>query len=76
MDPVGVVIALLCMGKLRMIKNKFNEVLEKAKIKRDELMSRTAVRNAEDLKKETDDAKARDQNRISRTSSNGTKHWN
>jgi hypothetical protein len=64
-------IALLWVGKLRLKfvedvsavnreKNKFEEVLQKAKIKRADLVDRTADRKAKELKKETEELAARD----------------
>ncbi len=40
-------------------KSKFEEVLEKAKAKRDELTNKTVVRKAQDLKKEAEEAETR-----------------
>ncbi len=57
-------------------KNKFEEVLEKAKIKRGELADRTADRKAKEVKKEAEEAAARDLNGTPRPSSKATQHWN
>ncbi len=80
-------IALLCVAKLKQNlrrdisavnqeKNKFEEVLEKAKIKRDELEGRTADRRAKELKKEAEEAAARDLNRTPGPSLKAMRHWN
>jgi DNA-binding protein H-NS len=57
-------------------KNKFEEVLEKAKIKRDELAERTADRKAKEHKKEAEEAAVRDLNRTPGSASQATQHWN